>query len=967
MVLNDASPAVYSVLRYHVVQLCVFWVLGCCTEGATTLEDYPNCMSNATSSIGDGYCDSFFNNNEACGWDGGDCCKCTCVPNIEKALTCEADSFICLDPNSGCADPNFLQYINCTEYLADIGNGYCISDNNNEACGWDGGDCCECTCTASDHECGTTDFACVDPDSGCVDSRLVDYIVCDGDLKTFGDGVCDSANNNDVCGWDGGDCCECTCDGSECLYLDDDECMDPKSASGKDGCLEKSPVLLPCLPQQQEWIVENTLQARALAESLNCSGGAFQVEWVGDIVITETFVVLDGTVLNLTGVGSTRALIDGGGTTGLFTVFNASLYVSNTTLVNGTSTSGGAIAALGSKVSLSQTAFIGNAATFDGGALFVARESTLACKEDTVFFNNSAGNRGGAVRASERSHATWTGGVSFTSNSAAFGGAIDISSTSSVSWTGCNVSTFSNNMASKNGGGVRVSNAMVKWYGHSLFEGNTAGSRGGGLYVSHGKATWEGESSIQGNTADSRGGGIYVSNGNVSWTGAVALFSDNSANTYGGALYGDDRSNIFWTGKALFSSNVGYYDGGAVYVADVTSASWSGETTFFNNTATWYGGGVSLTTGSIGSWTGKAAFLSNSVYYDYNSYVNGIGSSYGGALSVSPSSTLMLEGNTLFSGNTALSGNGGALFVAGNASLEGNMVFSDNVASNLGGAVCVTSSGSIISWSGNASLVNNAADTGGALVAASGSYVSWTAEINFTYNQARLDGGAINLAASSASGSSIINSEESFTTIIIEGRTNFAYNKCGWSGGAMALSGLLSMSLNTTMVFRENSAEVYGGAVYISSIDVGPVFQHAQFESNVAQVGGAVYAAGSGTAVMKDFENNPVPHPTTFNNCSFMNNKAHATGGSVSSASGQDKFVNTKFINNIARSGGALNLAGTASIINCVFEGNLAHSGGGPAVSNIGYLSDVSNSTFVDNVLSCEKGFFLHVSEVSRH
>ncbi|CAM9504736.1 unnamed protein product, partial [Ascophyllum nodosum] len=82
---------------------------------------------------------------------GGDCCECTCVPNLEQALTCEADSFICVDPNSGCADPNFLEYTNCDGYLAYIGNGYCNSENNNEACGWDGGDCCECTCISSDH------------------------------------------------------------------------------------------------------------------------------------------------------------------------------------------------------------------------------------------------------------------------------------------------------------------------------------------------------------------------------------------------------------------------------------------------------------------------------------------------------------------------------------------------------------------------------------------------------------------------------------------------------------------------------------------------------------------------------------------------------------------------------------------------------------------------------------------------
>ena len=927
-----------AVVGYHMVQLFFVLVLGCCTEGVTALGDYPNCTTNATSSIGDGVCDAFYNNNEACGWDGGDCCECTCAPNPEKVLACEPDSFVCLDPNSGCADQSLLQYTNCTGYLADIGNGYCNSENNNEACGWDAGDCCQCACISSNHKCGTNGFACVDPDSGCVDSRIVGFVNCDGDLQTFSDGVCDPDNNNEACGWDGGDCCKCTCGGSECLSLDGTECMDPEAAGEENGCLETPPVPLPCLPEQRKWKVGNSSQAHALAEALNCSRGAFEVEWVGYVDVTKPFVVLDGTALELTGIGSARAFIDGGGTTGLFTVFNASLVVSNITLANGTSTSGGAIAALGSNVTLSQTAFMGNTATFDGGALFVARESMLACDGDIVFFNNSATNHGGPVRASERSRATWTGGVSFTANSAGVGGAVDVSSGSSVVWAGGDGSTFSSNAASDNGGGVHVSNGVVKWYGNSSFESNTAGSRGGGLYVSNGKATWEGECSIRSNTANSRGGGIYVSNGSISWTGAVSFFSGNIARTFGGGLYGNSRSNISWTGKALFSSNVGDFEGGAVFVADTTSVSWSAATTFFNNTAMWHGGGVALTAGSVGSWTGSTTFSRNSVYYDYNSYVNGIRSSYGGALFVSSSSTLLLEESTTFTGNTAMSGNGGALFVGGNASLEGNTLFTDNTA-----------------------------DSGGALVATSGSHVSWTAEINFSSNQARLDGGAVSLAFSSTSRSSAVNSEESPITIIIEGQTSFMYNKCGWSGGAIALSGSLSVSVNATMTFHGNSADVYGGAVYISSMGTGPVFQGAQFDSNVAQVGGAVYAAGSGTTMTKYLENNPVEHPTTFNSCSFMNNTAQATGGAVSSASGQDMFLNTKFVNNVARSGGALSLAGTASIIKCFFGGNLADSGGGPGVSNIGYLSDISNSTFIDSVVSCEKGFYLHVSEVSRY
>ncbi|CAN0382277.1 unnamed protein product, partial [Ectocarpus sp. 8 AP-2014] len=43
----------------------------------------------------------------------------------------------------------------------------------------------------------------------------------------FGDGWCDDDNNNEECGYDSGDCCSCTCDGTyECGIVGFD-CVDP--------------------------------------------------------------------------------------------------------------------------------------------------------------------------------------------------------------------------------------------------------------------------------------------------------------------------------------------------------------------------------------------------------------------------------------------------------------------------------------------------------------------------------------------------------------------------------------------------------------------------------------------------------------------------------------------------------------------------------------------------------------------
>ncbi len=41
--------------------------------------------------------------------------------------------------------------------------------------GYDGGDCCSCTCAAGDyHECGEAGFDCIDPEAPCVDLTTAD-------------------------------------------------------------------------------------------------------------------------------------------------------------------------------------------------------------------------------------------------------------------------------------------------------------------------------------------------------------------------------------------------------------------------------------------------------------------------------------------------------------------------------------------------------------------------------------------------------------------------------------------------------------------------------------------------------------------------------------------------------------------------------------------------------------------------
>ncbi|CAM9586626.1 unnamed protein product, partial [Laminaria digitata] len=116
-----------------------------------------------------------------------------------------------------------------------------------------------------------------------------------------------------------------------------------------------------------------------------------------------------------------------------------------------------------------------------------------------------------------------------------------------------------------------------------------------------------------------------------------------------------------------------------------------------------------------------------------------------------------------------------------------------------------------------------------------------------------------------------------------------------------------------------------------------------------APVSGRAYVTGSGTAVTTADIGGKQQDPTTFDRCEFIGNEARATGGAVDTGAGPDYIFNTSFVRNTARVGGALRLAGMASLDNCDFVENTSDEGEGPAASNIGYISNFSKSSFVDN------------------
>lgn len=601
-------------------------------------------------------------------------------------------------------------------------------------------------------------------DLACLDLAAL-YPNCAGNMLGIWDGWCDSDLNNPSCGYDGGDCCSCSCNGGTdyACSSSDFNCLDPGAAVEIYDCEESPAELLPCSTEiPTEWVVQDTTQATSLAEAVKCSGGVFDVEWKGNVVVENVISVGGGTMLNIKGIG-VRPTMDGNASTRLFTVVNASLHVSNVDIVQGASIVGGAIATAGSVVTLNRTAFVGNTARYRGGALFVSNGSSVSFAGETVSSSNSANSSGGALFVSDGSSVSFAGQTNFSRNSAdIYGGAV-YASDSSVSWKG-NV-TFVSNAAGSSGGALMATDtSTVAWSGATTFEGNRAREVGGAL-------------------------GVFSAT-NVSWTAETSFFQ-NIAESAGGALYSGGCSIIRWDGPTGFSFNDAE-NGGAMFVTDGSSVGWTGPTDFASNTAA-SGGAVGSAVFDASDNTRNSDLAINAT----TSFVNNTCRVNGGAMALLGTLSLSFDAaDVTFVENSAAVA-GGSVFIsgAGVGPVFSDAKFSSNSAQS-GGAVYVTGSGTTVTkMSGNdvsnpttfigcTFVANEASATGGAIETAAGQDV--VANTVFVSNRASV-GGALRLGG-------------------IASLTNCSFTEnASNEGGGAAVSNIGVMSQVSNIDFIENT------------------------------------------------------------------------------------------------------------------------------------------------------------------
>ena len=583
-------------------------------------SQYTN-SSGDTNWIGDGFCD-WETNNVGCAYDGGDCCNCTCVDGVSYA--CGVNDFNCSDPACPNEDPSPPP--NCTGTIGWLGNGWCDPENNNLACGFDRGDCCACTCMDGiDYSCGSNGFDC--EDDACANPAIpIKYPDCEGNWLSIGDGWCSPENNNVACGYDGGDCCLCTCRGSFC-GINGFDCSDPAAGDEFYGCKPPPPTSLPCPADvQRVWVVGDTAQANALAEGVNCSGGSFDVLWNGEVILDKTIYIFDETVLNVTGVGSVASM-DGNSTRRVLTVVNASVHLTGVNVSYGAGIVGGAIAAARSSLTLDRSAFFGNAATIHGGAIYATESSVVSFIGYATFSGNTAGNNGGAE---------------FVSDSSCSGGNM----------------TFSRNTAGDNGGAVMATdNADLVWSGNNIYFGNHAEVLGGAMCTQRGSASaWITAATFQSNSANCSAGALALQTGSSAFLLGETTFTNNRARRFAGAILVRDSSNISWNATTTFLTNRSGFNGGAIFVFNGSSVIADGRTLYVENNGS-EGGAMMISGNSTAACGGNTTIMGNSA------------KTYGGAVFLFDYSTAAWNGDTAFSANSA-GDSGGAVLAASDSNIS---------------------------------------------------------------------------------------------------------------------------------------------------------------------------------------------------------------------------------------------------------------------------------------------------------
>ena len=367
---------------------------------------------------------------------------------------------------------------------------------------------------------------------------------------------------------------------------------------------------------------------------------------------------------------------------------------------------------------------------------------------------------------------------------------------------------------------------------------------------------------------------------------------------------------------------------------------------------------------SNGVWIHNVGFQGS---YSFSKPLTGLHITYSDTVTVTSCS---------FEGNTA--DNGGAIYVTAESNLTLNAsTFIGNIATRRGGAIYA--SGSNLTLSDNM-FSGNTAGNGGAMYVTAESNVT-ISDNAFTNNRASRDGGAmyskdcIVSISGSTKNSSILSSEgycrtcDMITTIpksipyeevIMELNealcaTHFT-NNTATHGGAISIFNSTVLFSGSVIMFRYNSADIRGGAMYIhrsSSIIInshnlfftlnkarykggGFLIVYSNFRAEVGNIYFLLNSAENGGGVHFDHASELLSGKSYFiaNRAESSNNKTKNVWGGAITTSGSFNLTGSALLaENTAKYGGAIYTYGNFSISGDVrFINNTAIEGGAIAI-----------------------------------
>ena len=320
-----------------------------------------------------------------------------------------------------------------------------------------------------------------------------------------------------------------------------------------------------------------------------------------------------------------------------------------------------------------------------------------------------------------------------------------------------------------------------------------------------------------------------------------------------------------------------------------------------------------------------------------NSYFTGTSSSFGGAVYISESTVTCSD--NVFIGNRAQIGGGAIFAITSTVTFSGKNTFSENSALSFsvipyGGAILSFTSS--LEFNGTTTFVRNNVTTSEYIAANSqpvGGAISATGSLSFHGNVSFIENTAPTTGA--------LHVENA--RIEIHGTATFNGNTATHAdAGAFQVSSNSFLSSDANMLFCNNSANQFGGALRIAGSQVS--VEGLTFQNNHANYGGAlsIFFATSANISKSTFKNNTavsfggairIDNSTVFIEGTHYSNNRAFFGGAIDTIYTNVSFTGTNIFerNSVQANGGALEGVYSSMVFSGIisFVKNRANQGGG--------------------------------------